>query len=163
MESEIAALTDRLDAELQQEIERTRRRADQAHWLATILMALGIIASFAAGLLGLTKSLDASQVGALALLPGAIGIFGGAFKPDKRASWHYRKADALRMLRDKLIYSLPLPPTPEKIDALIKERAEGTTSMQEEWDELFVLDWTGILKPHARVHTPNPRGRTPSQ
>ena len=158
MANDIAALSERLDKELTQDIHAASRRARQAHWLATILMTLAIVGSFVAGLLGLTGSLEASQVGALALLPGTIAIFGGTFKPDKRAGWHYRKVDALRELRNRLLYGLPIPTTAEKIDAIVKLRDEVTSSMQREWEDLFIFDWAAILKPNpSGEKQPNPR------
>jgi len=74
-----------------------------------ILMVVAILASAFAGFGGLTSSLDAQAVGAIALVLGAFALLSTTIKFDGRAMWHYRKRRELDAPWRRLKFEMPTP------------------------------------------------------
>lgn len=63
-----------------------------------------------------------------------------------RANWHYRKMEALKALRRRLLFEPPESPTADNIAAIANTLTTLNERMQEEYQKDFTLDWTGLQK-----------------
>jgi hypothetical protein len=158
-----------LAAELEHHAIRMRTRADQARRKSGVLMALGLLCSIAAALLGFFTSTPAKVVGGIALLPPLIAFIAVNMKLDGQGSWFARKSNALQSLRLRLLYQLPLEPTADHIAVVANAYGELNIVMQKEWDETLRFNWSGLSREHPTSQStesstvPNPVGLGPAK
>jgi hypothetical protein len=152
IDAELQARKDGLLKELIAQMERENGRAMQTHWIAMVLMLVALSCGAIAGVGGLAKCLSQTSLGILALIPAAIAVAVGQFKPQGRSSWHYRKANEFAALRSRLIYQLPADFNADHIAAIAKDRDTLIKRMQDEWDKEFQFNWTAFhAPPRARL------------
>ena len=106
-----------------------------------ILMVVAILASAFAGFGGLTSSLDAQAVGAIALVLGAFALLSTTIKFDGRAMWHYRKRRELDAPWRRLKFEMPTPPSADQIALISSERSAIDKELDTEWEKEFALRW----------------------
>src|SRR5437764_13981857 len=99
-----------LRSELESAIDHYRDLAKRTYRLNAGVMILTVGASLVGGIGGLSDIIPAKAAGALALLPGLLAVFATTMKFQAKANQHYRRKDALQILRNRLLFELPEPP-----------------------------------------------------
>ena len=154
-----------LSSELENTINHYRRLAKETYRLKAALMVLTVGFSLVGGIAGLSEVIGAKLAGMLALLPGLLAVFSTTMRFQAKANQHYRRKDALEILRHRLLYELPLSPTEADIAAVSQEWGELTNQMNDEWERSLQFDWAhfaanGRGRPHSN-HTPPKRTSRP--
>jgi hypothetical protein len=106
-----------------------------------MLKILAILASVFAGLGGFSAKLEAQSVGAIALIPGALGLLSTTIKFDGRAMWHYLKKRELDALWRRLKFEMPVPPTADQIGLISSGRCVLDKKLDAEWEKEFAPGW----------------------
>jgi hypothetical protein len=130
-----------LRKELEATIEHYRRRVRRLYQINVTLMTLTILASTLAGIAGLTGFLGAKAVGVIALVPAYISLFATTLKLQGKGNSHYRRKDALQLLRRRLIYEIPLNPTETDVKEISRAWSVLTDRMNDEWEQSLQFDW----------------------
>ena len=130
-----------LRSELESAIDHYRGLAKRTYRLNAGVMILTVGASLVGGIGGLSDILAAKAAGALALLPGLLAVFATTMKFQAKANQHYRRKDALQILRNRLLFELPEPPADTDIAAISREWADLTNRMNDEYERSLQFDW----------------------
>jgi hypothetical protein len=127
----------------EQDIKFEMNRARWDHWISLTLLFIAITASGLAGILGLAGLMDVKWIGAIALIPNLMLLFGRSFKFAEKSAWHYRKRNRLLDLKEQLLFQLPANPSLDQVAAINKRRHRLTSEMQLEWEQELAPDWAG--------------------
>jgi hypothetical protein len=128
-------------------MRRSRNAARWNHGASLTLMIAALLATVAAGVVGIVYDLG-EWAGGLAVLPALIGIVATNLKLQGKAQWHSEKEGELRELRSRLRYQLPESPTADHIAAIAKSRGTMEKRMREEWVKHLQFDWAGLGQRH---------------
>jgi hypothetical protein len=140
MTNDTQILEDRKSDLLQDlEIERASylRNARWNYFSAQVMSWASLAASAAAALLGLIpSSVDKWVVGVVAALSTGLIAASRQLGLQQKANWHYRKVDRLKTLRNRLLYELPISPSPDNIVAISKAKSAMDTEMSKDWEDM---------------------------
>ena len=121
--------------ELEAAIKHYRTLAKRTYRLNLVINSLTLLTSLLAGGLGLAGVVNQQYVGALALLPGFFSTFSVTMSLQEKANQYYRRKDALQLIRNRLLFELPGPPTSSDIAKLSESWGALTTQMNEDWEK----------------------------
>ena len=138
------------------------------HRLSVALMVIALACSVTAGAIGFFTSAPSKVIAGLAVIPPLIAYVAVNLKFERKTSWHYRKRDALRVLRSKLLYQQPVSPSAENIASIAESWDELTVKMQAEWDADLGFNFREslIIPPSngsSAAPIPGPQGRATSK
>jgi hypothetical protein len=105
------------------------------------LMYIAIGASAAAAICGFIESVDRRLIGAIALIPGFIGLVATTVKFDERSQWHYEKRDALDALARRFEFEMPQPPTADQVALISNELTKLNKDFNKVWYSNISLNW----------------------
>jgi hypothetical protein len=121
--------------ELESAITHYRSLAKRAYRQNIGLVSATLVTSLAAGMLGVLTKVDQKYIGAIALLPGFFAACSTTLRLQAKANQHYRRKDALQLLRNRLLFELPEAPTASDIAELSKAWGVLTDRMNDDWEK----------------------------
>jgi hypothetical protein len=129
---------ERLRADLETDLQRHWNLARWDHRLSLILVNLGLAASALAGIGGLLKASFLGEVtqpiiGGLALVPAGVAVVETTLKLTQKASWRYRRRDALRGLLRRLEYPAGAGLSLAEISSVAQAYTQLDEAMTEAW------------------------------
>jgi hypothetical protein len=152
---DIAERKKQLSGELSVAIRRETFLARWNHRFSVALMVVALACSIGAAIGGIFFSVSSKIVGGIAILPPLIAFVAINLKFDAKASWHYRKRDALESLRSRLLYQQPTSPSTDSVASVASDWAVLNRTMQVEWDRLLAFNWNGLTQGHANPNAGN--------
>jgi predicted component of type VI protein secretion system len=153
---EVVKRKEELASELILTAQREHRLARSAYLWSQALFVLALCCSVAATICGVFFSVSGKITGGIAALPPLIAFLAINLKLDGRASWHYRKAGALRRLHSRLTFQQPEELSVNHIAAVADARDNLVDEMQAEWDRTLTSNFNEIMKQKS----PEERSRT---
>jgi hypothetical protein len=134
-----------LTHDLDQDINRTLRNARLNYTSSVLLMLIALGCSLGAGCVGLIARIP-RHLGVLAFLPPLIALVATTLKLDGKARWHCKKLNGLEVLRSRLLYELPDPPSVDNVAAVANSWTHLNETMEEEWNQSLDFDWSVLAK-----------------
>jgi len=131
-----------LKSELEGSIHHYRRLAKNTYRMNVGIMVLAVGCSLVGGIGGLSEQIGTKVVGLFALLPGLLAVFSTTMKFQAKANQYYRRKDALKALRHRLIFELPVSPTEADIASISQQWGELNNRMNDEWERSLQFDWS---------------------
>jgi hypothetical protein len=118
------------------------RRWDRTTLMMTVsAITVGAVASFS-GIAGAS----AHVVAGLALVPTLVASAMGLLKPDGKARWHHTRKNDLEVLRRRMLYEMPSPPSPDQLALISREFAKLDKKHHEEAPRYFGTDLSALGK-----------------
>jgi hypothetical protein len=127
--------------DIQKRTDRETRLAIVTQITGLALMYIAVGASAAVAICGFIDKVDRHVVGALALVPGFIGLLATTIKFDDRSQWHYEKRDALDALARRFQFEMPQPPTPDQVALISGELTKLNKDFNKLWYAKISLNW----------------------
>lgn len=133
-----------LSSNLKDAGDHYRRLAKRTYRLNAAIMVLTVGLSLVGGIGGLTGVIGARLAGAFALLPGLLAVFSTTMKFQAKANQYYRRKDALQLLRNRLLFELPVSPNEADVAAISHEWGELTNRMNDEYERSLQFEWANF-------------------
>jgi len=127
-----------LRTELGKEEVSYLRNARFNYYAFLTLLWLSIVSSGSAVVLGLLpeSAIPKWLVGIIGGVPAILTLASKQVGFAHKANWHYRKVDALKALRRRLDYELPIHVTPDNIAAISRSLSRIEREMTAEWENI---------------------------
>lgn len=127
---------DALRSELDTGIANAGRNGKRYRRWSFWLILATVTASFAAAILAGVKGIPPTLLATVAALPGVLALITSNLKLEGRAVWFYRKRNALKAIRSRLLFPGDEQPN---VAALAREQDELRIQMSNEWAEQLTL------------------------
>jgi hypothetical protein len=138
---------DRLDADLTRAANRERLRAYFCLTLSFLMIGLTVLASVIGGIGGISSTLSQRILGSIALIPGILAVTANTLRLSQRVSWHFKKRYGILGLQRRLLFEVPLEPTPDNVAAIAKSWTQMEDKLHEEFTNDVMAVWTKRRKP----------------